>query len=77
MTMMPVVSADGRAWRPLSVLPGKNVPYRYRVGSGLKTVADFLPNKIYIYMRKIAGVDTDTFKDWSSCFVTETEQLRK
>lgn len=77
ITVMPVVSDDGTAWRPVVVVPGKRVRVRELQAGKKQTVANFLPSKSYMYMRHdVAGVDSDIFERWAKNFVIETRQLR-
>ncbi|PXF46225.1 hypothetical protein BWQ96_04010 [Gracilariopsis chorda] len=77
VTMMAVVSADGRAWSPLAVLPGKQAKFRKRHDGTRETPSMFLPPTAYCVYREKAGVDTDIFYHWGEKFVVETSLLRK
>lgn len=77
VTIMPVVSADGRDWNPVIVIPGKRVPYRRVRGNRVVTVKDYLPAGSYVYVREVPGVDSEIFTDWSKKFVEETAKLRQ
>ena len=60
VTMMVVVSSNGKAFKPLLVLPGKQPNFR-RLSSGrTQTVHDFLP-PCYVFQRNPAGVDSSIF----------------
>jgi hypothetical protein len=44
ITIMPLVSADGKPWNPVVVLPGTVARWRKRAdGQRIETPADFLP----------------------------------
>ncbi|PXF46035.1 hypothetical protein BWQ96_04210 [Gracilariopsis chorda] len=75
--MMPVVSAGGRAWSLLAVLPGKQAKFRKRHGGTRETPSTFLPPTAYCVYREKAGVDTDIFYHWGEKLVEETSLLRK
>lgn len=72
VTLMPVVSASGQAYTPVIVLPGKEARYRKRSSGIFETPADYLPQPNYLFMRQIAGVDSDIFYTWAQNFVDET-----
>ena len=76
VTLMAVVGADGRAYKPALVFPGRQPHYR-RLSSGvLQTVRDFLPD-CYLYQRDPAGVDSSIFRSWADGFLQETADLRR
>ncbi|CDF33433.1 unnamed protein product [Chondrus crispus] len=76
-TIMPVVSADGRVWCPVAILPGKRSKYRIRADGKKETPSCYLPSNAYTSYRDPAGVDGAIFYDWAQKFVTETTHLRQ
>lgn len=76
VTFMPVVSASGQLYTPVCVLPGVEAKYR-KTQRGYETPSDYLPSPHYLYMRAIAGVDSNIFFDWAKNFVDETAHLRR
>lgn len=62
ITVMPVVSAAGQALTTVIVLPGTEVKYHKR-GGRFETPADFLSQPNYLFMRPIAGVESDILYD--------------
>lgn len=77
VTLMAVVNAAGQSYTPLVVLPGVQARYRRRTDGRYETPADFLPVPNYLFMREVAGVDTDIFYSWALNFVEETAHLRR
>lgn len=77
ITLMPVVSADGRAWTPVAILPGVRTKFRERPDGTRETPASFLPPSAYVCYRDPAGMDSSIFYQWASRFVRETADLRK
>lgn len=71
--------ADGEMWSPVFVVPGVTMPLRKKAKAGntCETVLDFLRSNAYVYARKIPGVDTDIFDDWSRRFIEDTAALRR
>ncbi len=64
VTVMPVVFADGRAWRPVVVVPGQRIRVRGTADGKSKGVCAVLPHGLYVYMRKdTTGVDTENCAD--------------
>lgn len=61
---------------PLFVLPGVEPRWKKRSGK-FEIPADFLPKPKYLYMRKVAGVDTNIFENWAQQFVDETQSIRR
>lgn len=76
VTLMPVVSAAGQVFTPLFVLPGKEARWRKRCNGKYETPSDFLPKPNLLFMRPIAGVDTNIFFEWAQHFIKETATLR-
>lgn len=77
VTIMPVVSGDGRAWSPLVVLPGARAEYRKREDGTLETPSCYLPFNARTVYRETAGVDSAIFLRWVHSFVEETKGLRQ
>lgn len=67
VTIMDVVSAVGRAYRPAINFPGKKARYRFVNGNAL-TLQTYLP-ECNIYKREIAGTDSAIFFDWAELFL--------
>ena len=76
VTVMGVVSADGRAYKPAVVFPGNQHHYRVLASGKRQTVHDFLP-PCYLFHRDPAGVDAAIFARWAEMFIVETADLRK
>ncbi len=78
VTVLPVVSADGKLWNPAVFLKGK----RHRVRRGNDGCARalhsyFIPGS-HIYMREdVASMDSDISGLWATEFVSETESLKR
>lgn len=77
VTLMPVVSGSGHIYTPLFVLPGVKAKWRKVQSGGFETPADFLPSPNYMFMREVAGVDSEIFFSWALHFVEETRHLRR
>ncbi len=77
VSVMPVVSATVQVYTPVFILPGKKAKYRKRPDGRYETPQDFLPSPCYMYMREIAGMDSDIFYSWAQHFVLETAHLRR
>lgn len=71
VTVLSVVSADGKNYKPAIVFPGKEMHYR-RAKNDKQTILDWLPS-CYIYQNDPAGVNTPIFQEWVIKFVEETE----
>lgn len=77
VTLMPVVSADGSAYTPLVVIPGKRAPWK-KVDGSILTVNDVIMPGTLLCMREgRASVDKHIFFKWAEIFIRETEALRK
>ena len=61
VTLMPVVSADGRARDPVAIAPGKRAKYRIRPDGTRETPSFYLPEDARIIYRHPAGMDSDGF----------------
>lgn len=77
LTVMPVISADGKPWNPVVILPGTLHKFRTRPDGTTETLVDYLPPGSYVTHRTPASMDTDIFAQWVELFITETEQLRR
>ncbi len=78
VTVMPVVSADGKVWNPAIILKGKRHRGRKKANGVWKTVHDYFPPGAYIYLREdVASMDSDIFNLWATEFVKETFALRQ
>lgn len=73
---MLVISVAGKILTPLVVLPGLEAKYRKQKNGKYETPADFLPWPNYLFMRPVAGVDTNILLSWAKYFVKETKNLR-
>ena len=76
VTLMLVVSADGRVWAPLAILPGKRAKYRIRPDGTRETPACFLPECARITYRDPAGMDSAIFLEFVEWFIEQTTALR-
>ena len=74
VTVMAVVIASGKAYKPVIAFPGKQAHYRNIEGT-TQTLQDVLPD-CYLFQRPIAGVDSQIYLSWASKFLIETENLR-
>ena len=63
VTLMPVVSADGTAWRPIAILSGKRHKWRKRDDGSVETPATFLPQNSLVCHRDPAGMDSLIFQE--------------
>ena len=75
VTIMPVVSADGRYWTPIAILPGKRAKYRIRQDGTRKTPAFYLPKNALVAYRDPVGMDSEIFLRFCENFVPETKAL--
>lgn len=74
VTVMPVVSADGHAYKPCVVYPGKHAHYR-TVNGRKETLHDFLM-KCYLYYNETSAANSSIILDWAHHFVDEVNQIR-
>ena len=74
VTIMPVVSANGFAYKPVVIYPGVQRHYRTVKGER-QTSHGYLPN-CYLYQREMPGVNMDIMFNWAKGFVEETKELR-
>ena len=61
VTVMPVVSADGRCWSPVFVLSGKKQKVRELSNGTWQSPQDFLLDGSLVFFRDPAGVDSNIF----------------
>ena len=76
VTIMPIVSADGRIYDPVAILPGKRSKWRMRPDGNRETPACFLPENARVAYRDPAGMDTQIFNAFADWFVSATVELR-
>lgn len=75
VTIMPVVGADGTAYRPCVIFPGKQ-PH-YRVVNGVhETIHDSLM-PCHLYYNETSAANSEIIFDWGKKFVEETKEIRK
>lgn len=74
VTIMPVVSAAGKAFTHCLSFPGKTGHYRIVRGQ-YQTLQDVLMD-CKLYQRDPAGAESSIIFDWAKHFVKETEYLR-
>lgn len=74
-TVMPMVSADGVAYKPLIVYPGTLAHYR-KVQNQVQSLNSVL-SPCYVFQRNPVGVDSDIMYQWAIGFFEETTKLRK
>ena len=74
---MPVVSADGKAWPPVIILPGVLHNFRKRADGTTELLHDYLPANSMVAHRSPAGMDSDLFAQWVELFIKQTEELRR
>ena len=75
VTVMPVVSAAGKAYTPCVIFPGKTPHYRIVKGQG-QTLHNVWMDCL-LYHRDPPGADSEIVFDWAKSFVKETESLRR
>lgn len=59
VTLMSVISAAGQIFTSLVVLPWSEEKNRKRANDKYETHSDYLPKPNYLFMKPIAGVDTN------------------
>lgn len=69
ITIIPVVSAKGRAWRLVIVMLGKRVDYRTLADDTVQTPYCYLPEISHTFYREPAGVDRNIFLALEKAFV--------
>ena len=77
VTLMPVVSADGKAWPPVIVFPGVFHKFRVLPDGKKEFLHDYLPTDALVAHRTPAGIDSDLFYKWIDRFIEQTSELRK
>lgn len=75
VTLMPVVDAAGKAYKPCVVYPGK-LPHFRRVAGKLETLHDCLPDS-YLYYNDSSAANSEIILDWGKKFVEETKHVRE
>ena len=76
VTLMAIVSADGRAWDPVAIAPGKRAKYAIRPDGMRETPARYLPENEIIFYRDPAGMDSEGFYQFCEWFIIQTAILR-
>lgn len=74
VTIMPIVSAAGVHFKPITFFPGKQAHYR-RFRGPVQTLHDLLPQS-YLHECETAGMNSSIINDWAKKFLTETLHLR-
>jgi len=77
ITIGAAVTASGRAYRPIVILPGKESKYRVLEGGSIQTPEDYLPAGAKVHYRDPAGVDGPIVLSWVDSYLEETADLRK
>lgn len=75
VTIMPIVSADGKAYKPVVIFPGQRPHYRKVLGK-LETLHSVLMD-CYLFYRPMPGADSAIVRNWATKFVQETDSLRQ
>lgn len=73
---MPLVSADGRCWSPLCILPDIKSKFLFRPDGTRETPSSFLPPKFLLVYRDPTGMDAAIFFQWVNSFFEEIRHLR-
>ena len=76
VTLMPIVSANDRAWDPVAIAPGKRAKYRIRPDGSRETPICYLPENARIIYRDPAGIYSDGFFQFCEWFIEQTAALR-
>ena len=66
VTLMPTVSADGRAWDPVAIAPGKRAKYLIRPDGSRENPSCYLPENARVIYRDPAGIDSDGFFNFAN-----------
>lgn len=74
VTIMPVVSACGKAFKPVVVYPGK-LPHYRKVNGRFETLSDVLMPS-YLYHNDTSAANSEIIYDWGMKFIEETKELR-
>ena len=77
LTIMPVVSADGKPWPPVVIMPGVLHKFRHRPDGKKETLHDYLPKDTYLVHRTPASMTKEFFLQWVEIFIKQTAVLRK
>jgi len=77
ITIGAAVTASGRAYRPIFILPGKESKYRVLEGGSIQTPEHYLPAGAKVHSRDPAGVDGPIMLSWVDSYLEETADLRK
>ena len=75
VTVMPCISASGKAYKPVIVFPGVQPHYR-KVRGQYQDMSSVLP-QCYRHYRETPGADLSLVYDWAENFLNETRELRK
>ena len=76
VTLMPIFSADGRAWDPVAIAPSKLAKYRIGPDGSRETPSCYLPENARIIYRDPAGMESDGFFQFCEWFIEQTAALR-
>lgn len=74
--IMPVVSADGVAWSPLSLPSGKHAKFQSKRDGTIYNPSTFLPAPANCVYREKEGFDTARSFSWGKTFEEETAALQ-
>jgi len=77
ITIGATVTASGRAYSPIVVLPGKESEYGELDGGSVQTPQIYLPAGANVHYREPARVDGPIMLSWVNSFVEETGDLRR
>ena len=75
VTVMPFISASGKAYKPVIVFPGIQPHYR-KVRGQYQDLQSVLP-ECYLNYRETPGADSAIVLDWAKNVLEETRDLRK
>ena len=75
VTVMPCISASGKAYKPVLVFPGVQPHYR-KVRRQYQDMSSVLL-ECYLHYRETPGADSAIVYDWAKNFLDETRELRK
>lgn len=76
LTIMPVVSADGKAWPPIVVLPGVMNKFRKRADGIIETLHDYHPAGTSVAHRTPASMDSTIFLALVVRLIEHTQEIR-
>ena len=77
ITVGTAVTASGRAYSPIVVLPGQDSKYRELEGGSGQTPEDYPPAGAKVHYRDPAGVDGPIMLSWVNSYLEETGDLRR